>query len=181
MISFGALAFTVVAAKPLMVLLFGLRFAPAASVLPVLMGAFVSISFGYLAGGMVVILGLQRVYLRYATVGLILNVLLNLLLIPPYGFRAAAWVTLVTEFTVMSLIMRRVLVSLHMRPRWSRIVRIAVAATAMAVAVAVARYAGFPLGVLVALAIALYFVLLFALGALTARDISGVLRREPIS
>jgi O-antigen/teichoic acid export membrane protein len=129
---------------------------------------------------MVVILGLQRRYLAYATVGLIVNVLLNVALIPPYGFRAAAWVTLVTEFTVMSLIMRSVLKRLDMRPKWARIGRVAIAALLMAVAVAVARSAGVPFGGLVALAVVLYVGLLFGLGALTPADVSGFLRREPI-
>ncbi len=179
--SLGAVAFTVVAGKSVMVLLFGPSFAPAGSALPVLMGAFVSISFGYLAGNMVVILRLQRRYLAYATVGLIVNALLNIALIPPFGFRAAAWVTLVTEFTVMSLIMRRVLMALDMRPDWSRIRRVLLAAAAMGGAVALAQAGGLPLGVLVALAGTLYIGLLFALGALKAADISGFLRREPVA
>jgi O-antigen/teichoic acid export membrane protein len=179
--SLGAVAFTIVAAKPIMVLLFGTSFAPAASALPVLMGAFVSISFGYLVGNMVVILGLQHRYLAFAIVGLIVNVILNVALIPPYGFRAAAWVTLVTEFTVMSLSMRSVLKRLEMRPEWDRIGRVAIAAAAMGGAVALGQSGGLPLGVLVALGAALYIGLLFALGALRPSDVSGFLRREPIA
>lgn len=179
--SLGALAFTVVAAKPVMVLLFGRSFGPAAIALPILMGAFVSISFGYLAGNMVVILGLQRRYLAYATVGLIINALLNLVLIPPFGFQAAAWVTLVTEFTVMSLTMRSVVMRIDMKPQWQRIGRVAVAAAVMAAAVAVARSVGLPLGGLVALGVASYTGLLFALGALTPAEVSGLLRREPVT
>jgi O-antigen/teichoic acid export membrane protein len=179
--SLGALAFTVVAAKPIMVLLFGARFAPAATALPILMGAFVSISFGYLAGNMVVILGLQRRLLAYATVGLIVNVALNVVLIPPYGFQAAAWVTLITEFTVMSLSMRSVLLRLHMRPKWGRIGRVAAAAAGMGVVVALAHSAGLPLGTLAGLAVAVYLGLLFALGALTPAELAGLLRREPVT
>jgi O-antigen/teichoic acid export membrane protein len=179
--SLGALAFTVVAAKPIMVLLFGARFAPAASALPILMGAFVSISFGYLAGNMVVILGLQRRLLAYATVGLIVNVALNIALIPPYGFQAAAWVTLITEFTVMSLSMRSVLLGLHMRPKWGRIGRVAGAAAGMGVVVGVAHSAGLPLGVLAGLSVVVYIGLLFALRALTPAELVGILRREPVT
>jgi O-antigen/teichoic acid export membrane protein len=179
--SLGALAFTVVAARPIMVLLFGVGFAPAASALPVLMGAFVSISFGYLAGNMVVILGLQRRYFAYAAVGLIVNVLLNVALIPPYGFRAAAWVTLVTEFTVMSLSMRSVLKRLDMKPKWGRFIRIAAAATAMGVGVALAHAAGVPLAGLAVLAFALYVGFLFALRALTPAEVRGFLQRDPVT
>ena len=179
--SLGALAFTIVAAKPIMVLLFGSSFAPAASALPVLMGAFVSISFGYLVGNMVVILGLQRRFLAYAALGLVVNLLLNVILIPPYGFQAAAWVTLLTEITVMSLSMRRVLMQLDMRPVWTRFGRVALAAALMAVVVAGARGAGAPLGVLAALAGIAYIGLLFALRALTPSEVSGFLRRDPVT
>jgi len=179
--SLGAVAFTVVAGRQIMVLLFGAAFAPAGSALPVLMGAFVSISFGYLAGNMVVILKLQHRYLAYATVGLIVNAVLNVILIPPFGFQAAAWVTLVTEFTVMSLIMRRVLMALDMRPDWSRMIRVLVAAAAMGGAVALAHSGGLPLGALVALGAALYVGLLFALGALRWSEVLGFLRREPVT
>ena len=181
MASLGALAFTVVAAKPVIVLLFGIRFAPAASALPVLMGAFVSISFGYLAGSMIIILGLQRRFLAYAVIGLIVNALLNVALIPPYGFQAAAWVTLVTEFTVLTLSMRSVLVHLQMTPKWNRLRRVAAAAVVMAVAVGAARYAGWPLGALATLAFGAYVGLLFALGALKSAELASLLRRHPIA
>ena len=125
--SFGALAFTIVAARPIMVLLLGPQFAAAAPALPILMGAFVSISFGYLVGNMVVILQMQRRFIVYAAVALALNVVFNLILIPPYGFIAAAWVTLATEVTVMSLTSRSVARKLQMRPNWSRFARIALA------------------------------------------------------
>jgi O-antigen/teichoic acid export membrane protein len=178
--SFGALAFTIVVAEPVMVLLFGAQFAPAAAALPVLMGAFVSISFGYLAGSMVVILDLQRRYLLYAAFGLILNVALNLVLIPKYGFKAAAWVTLFTEVTVMSLTMGTVLKRLHMTLSWSRFGRIAPAAAVMGLAVALARHAGVPLGGLVVVAVALYLSLLFASRAVTVHELTSLLRRKPI-
>jgi O-antigen/teichoic acid export membrane protein len=179
--SLGAVAFTIVAAKPIMVLLFGPSFAPSASALPVLMGAFVSISFGYLAGNMVVILRLQRRYLTYAAVGLVVNAALNVVFIPEYGFRAAAWITLLTEFTVMSLSMRSVFMKLGMKPKWGRLLRIFASAVGMGVIVAVAHHLGVPLGGLLALGAVTYVGLLFALRALTAGDIRGFLRREPVA
>lgn len=179
--SFGVLAFTIVAARPIMALLFGSQFVAAAPALPVLMGAFVSISFGYLVGNMVVILELQHRFLFYAALGLLLNVVLNVLLIPPYGFQAAAWVTLATEVTVMSLAARSVLEKLQMKPQWTRLARVAVAAAGMGLAAAAGRLAGLPLGALVAIVVVVYPVLLVALHALTLRDVRALVRREPIS
>ena len=48
-----------------MTFLFGLQFGSAAPALPILAGAFVSISFGYLVGNMVVVLELQRRFALY--------------------------------------------------------------------------------------------------------------------
>ena len=58
--SFGALAFATVAAEPIVRLIFGEEFIEAASVLPVLAGAFVLMSLGYLTDNLVLVLGKQR-------------------------------------------------------------------------------------------------------------------------
>jgi O-antigen/teichoic acid export membrane protein len=175
-----ALAFTIVAAGPIITLLFGEQFAQAAPALPILMGAFVSISFGYLAGNMVVILELQRRFLRYAAVGLIVNASLNVALIPSYGFLAAAWITLVTEVVVMTLTMRSVLAELAMTPRLGRLARTLAAALGMGVLTWLAKSLGAPLGGLVAVAALSYPALLFGLRALTSEEVRSVLRKEPL-
>ena len=58
------LAFTIVASTPLVRLVFGQQFVPSAPALPVLAAAFIFISFGYLNGNLLVVLGLQRRLLR---------------------------------------------------------------------------------------------------------------------
>ena len=108
-VSLPALGFTIVASEPVVRLLFGEDFLRAADALPILMGAFVVICFGYLAGNLVVVLELQRIFLRNALIALVFNVVLNLILIPPYGFVAAAWVTLATEVLVTALTLSAVL------------------------------------------------------------------------
>jgi O-antigen/teichoic acid export membrane protein len=178
--SLPALAFTVVAAQPIMTLLFGEQFAQAAPALPILMGAFVSISFGYLAGNMVVILELQRKFFRYAAVGLVINASLNVALIPRYGFLAAAWITLLTEVLVMSLTMRTVLGELALTPRLGRLARTLVAALGMGLLTWLAKGLGAPLLGLAAVAALTYPTLLFALGALSPAEVRVVLRKEPL-
>jgi O-antigen/teichoic acid export membrane protein len=178
--SLPALAFTAVAADPIMRLLFGVQFNAAAPALPILMGAFVSISFGYLAGSMVAILELQRRFFGYAAVGLAVNASLNVLLIPRYGFLAAAWVTLVTEVMVMSLTMRSVLRGLAMKPSTGRFRRTLLAALAMGALTWLARRAGVPLYGLVAVAALSYSALLLSLRVLTLGEVKAVLRKEPL-
>jgi O-antigen/teichoic acid export membrane protein len=179
MASFPILAFTIVAARPIMVLLFGPQFAAAAPALPVLAGAFVSISFGYLVGNMVVILELQRRFALYAGIGLLLNATLNVLLIPQFGFLAAAWVTLLTEVTVMSLSARSVLKALRMKPQLGRLMRTLAAAVAMGAVTLLARVSGVPLAGLAAIAVLVYFPGLLILRVLTIGEIRSVLRKEP--
>jgi O-antigen/teichoic acid export membrane protein len=178
MASLPILAFTTVAARPIMILLFHREFAAAAPALPILAGAFVSISFGYLAGNMVVILELQRRFVGYAAVGLVVNAALNVVLIPRYGFLAAAWVTLLTEVIVLSLSMRSVLKTLHMRPRLGRLLRTLLAALIMGAATLLARIAGVPLGGLAAIAALSYFPCLLVLRVLTVGEVLSVLRKE---
>jgi O-antigen/teichoic acid export membrane protein len=180
MASLPILAFTIVAAEPIMTFLFGAQFAAGAPALPILAGAFVSISFGYLAGNMIVILELQRRFAIYAAIGLVVNVVLNVSLIPRYGFLAAAWVTLVTELTVMSLSMRSVLLALKMTPSFGRLLRTAVAAAAMGGVCWLARLAGAPLGVLVLVAGPVYLGTLLLLGVLAPAEIVGLLRKQPV-
>jgi len=178
--SLPILAFTIVASEPIVRLLFGAEFVRAAPALPILMGAFVSISFGYLAGNMVVILELQRRFFLYAAIGLLVNASLNVALIPRYGFLAAAWITLVTEFLVMSLTMRSVLGTLAMRPQLNRLGRTLAAAAAMGVLTWLARSAGAPLSVLVALAALSYPALLLCLRVLTPAQLRAVVRKDPL-
>lgn len=178
MASFAILAFTIVAARPIITLLFTGEFAAAAPALPILAGAFVSISFGYLVGNLVVILELQRRFASYAAIGLFLNATLNVVLIPRYGFLAAAWITLLTEVTVMSLSMRSVLRALEMRPRFGRLGRILVAACLLGLLTWTAKMAGLPLGALVALAAAGYLPVLVLMRALVPSELRALLRQR---
>jgi O-antigen/teichoic acid export membrane protein len=180
MASLPILAFTAVAAHPIMRLLFGPQFDDAAPALPILMGAFISISFGYLAGNMVVILELQRRFFRYAAIGLFVNATLNVLLIPRYGFLAAAWITLVTEVVVMSLTMRSVLQRIEMRPHFGRLLQTLAATLAMGALTWLAHSLGTPLLGLVAVAAIAYPALLFSLRVLTVAEVRAVLRKDPM-
>jgi O-antigen/teichoic acid export membrane protein len=134
-----------VISRQLMSLLFGPQFAAAGPALTIFMIVFAITGFSFVAGDLVVVLGLQRRYIIYAAAGLIVNVVLNLLLIPPYGFVAAAWVSLVTEAVVIGLALRRCLSTIDMRLRFGRITRIGVMSAAGGLAALAAREAGLPL------------------------------------
>ncbi|HEY7960764.1 MAG TPA: flippase [Solirubrobacteraceae bacterium] len=175
MASLPALAFSIVAAEPLIELLFGAQYVQGADGLPVLLGAYVVICFGYVSGNMIVATGLQRRYIGYAFVGLVVNVALNLLLIPRYGYIAAAWTTLLTNIVVIFPALYAIFREIDMRPSVGRILRIALAAAASGLLVAALRRAGVPFAGLAGAMVVVYLLLLLALRALDIGEVREVL------
>jgi O-antigen/teichoic acid export membrane protein len=177
MASFPIFAFVLVASEPIVRLLFGPEFVAGHHTLSILMAAFVSICFGYLAGSMIIVLRLQKLFVRYALIALVINVALNLIFVPKYGYVAAAWITLITEIVVQSLSLHAVVRELEMKVRFRRFLRIAAASAGMGLAVWALRSAGAPLSVLVLGAAASYPVMLLTLRALDPQELVTLLRR----
>jgi len=179
--SFGGLAFTIVAAAPVVRLIFGPAFVPGAPALPVLYGAFVFIAFGYLNGQLLVVLGLQGRLLRISLLALVVNVAGNLILVPLIGFMGAAWMTLITEVVVWGFSLALILKALELPlPKPGRIGRTAIAAALLTAGLEALRLANAPLAVLLAAAALAYPALLFALRALAVEDVRVVLGRRAI-
>ena len=170
-------AFTAAASGPLVLLLFGEEFREVDTALVVLTGGYILTAVGFLCGFVIIVLSLQRRFLRYAAIGLVMNVALNLLLIPRYGYIAAAWVIGATQVVVIGLSLRLIFSELHQRLRVGRLARIAVAAAAMGALVVVGDGAGLPIGVLMLVAVASYAVLLLLLRAVTAAEVRLLARR----
>jgi O-antigen/teichoic acid export membrane protein len=180
MFSLPALAFSIVASHPIIQLLYGAEFSAAAPALPILMGAFIVICCGYAVGLFTLVLNLQREFARFALLALVFNVVANLLLVPPYGFVAAAWTTLLTEALVVGLIGRVVFERLQMRLSLSRLFRTAIAATVSGGATFALLHAGVGVLLLLLVACVVHIAGLFALGALNMDEMRAILRREPI-
>jgi O-antigen/teichoic acid export membrane protein len=169
--SLPAFGVSLAAAEPIIRLVFGPEFSDAAPALPVLMAAFVVICFGYLSGNMVVVLGLQRIFLRNAVIGLVFNLSLNLILLPRWGFIAAAWVTLATEILVVGLTWRAVVGKLEFRPGLNRLARIALATAGMTLLLFALRAIGAPALVLLGAAAVSYPPLLLLLKGLDLEEL----------
>ena len=176
--SLPVLAFSLVASKPLLHLLFGPPFEQGANALPVLMAAYVVICFGYVSGNLVITTDLQRRYINYAIVGLVVNVGFNLVLIPIYGYIAAAWITLLTNLVVIVPAMRSVLRKLDTRIVPWRLLRTAAAAAISGALVAVAQGAGAPLVGLVAAMVISYPLILLSFRAVDIAELRRVLRQR---
>jgi O-antigen/teichoic acid export membrane protein len=175
-VALGGLALTIVAAEPIVGLLYGSDFTSGSTVLTILIAAFVPICIGNVAGNMVVAMDLQRTYIWFAVVGLVLNLALNVVLIPSYGIEAAAWVTLATEVVVVSLSTLTVLRRIEMRLSLRRIALALLAATVAALAVWGLRQAGAGAVILILAMTAIYPALLLALRALDLEQLKSVVR-----
>jgi O-antigen/teichoic acid export membrane protein len=177
MASLPIFAFVLVASAQIVHLLFGPDFVQGHNALKILMGAFVAICFGYVGGSMIIVLRLQRIFIRYAVVALVINVGLNLIFVPKYGYIAAAWITLVTEVVVQLLTLRAVFHEISLRPGYARFLRVGLAAAAMGLAVWALKMAGAPLTVLVIAAAATYPAALLGLRAISPAELRTLLRR----
>lgn len=175
----GGLAGSIVVAEPLVTLLFGDEFAPAAPALPVLSAAFVFICLGYLTGNLLLVTGLQRRMVVVSGAALVANIVLNLILIPRYGFMGAAWATLATEVVVIGTGAAFLATVMEVRrPSLGRLPRIAAAAAALGLVLAAAQAAGVSIIPLLALGLVAYPVLLISLGASPLDEVRAVLRRK---
>lgn len=175
----GGLAGSIVVAEPLVTLLFGDEFAPAAPALPVLSAAFVFICLGYLTGNLLLVTGLQRRMVVVSGAALVANIVLNLILIPRYGFMGAAWATLATEVVVIGTGAAFLATVMEVRrPSLGRLPRIAAAAAAVGLVLAAAQAAGVSIIPLLALGLVAYPVLLISLGASPLDEVRAVLRRK---
>ena len=175
-VALGGLALTIVAAEPIIEFLYGSDYVSGATVLTVLIAAFVPICIGNVAGNMVVAMDLQRSYIWFAALGLAVNVPLNVALIPSYGIEAAAWITLATEVVVVSLSLLMVLRKIEMRLSLRRVALALVAAAVAALAVWGLRQAGAGAIVLVLAMAALYPALLVLSRALDLDQLRRLLR-----
>jgi len=164
--SLPTLAVALAVGEPLTKLLFGAEFTDAAVPLQIFMATFVLICIGYLVGNLVLVLDLQRRFIRYAGIALVFNVGVNLVVIPEYGFVGAAWVTFATEVLILALASRMVIRKLGFGPPVSRPLRAAAAAAVMGGGVWGLYEVGLPLGLTLAAGAVVYPLLLLAFRAL---------------
>lgn len=177
-VALGGLALALAAAEPIIELLYGSDYVSGAAILPVLLAAFVPICIGNVAGNMIVAMDMQRRYIWFAAAGLLLNVPLNVVLIPEYGIEAAAWITLATEVVVVSLTLVTVLRKIEMRLSLRHIALATLAATASGLAVWGLDSAGVGVILLLVAMAALYPLLLLATRAVDLDQLRRLLRER---
>jgi O-antigen/teichoic acid export membrane protein len=95
-IAFAACALVTPIAAPVLELFYGKQYLPTASLLIVLIWSEVPIFFGVALGSALVARGMQKYTPMGAIVGAVVNVILNLALIPRYGALGASWATVIS-------------------------------------------------------------------------------------
>ncbi len=175
-IALPVLAGTIALSGPIVHLIYGPTYHESASLLPILMIAFVIICFGSLAGFLAPLLGLQWRFALYTSIGAIANVILNLVLIPSYGAHGSAWATVLTEAITMALMMGTALVTMRLALRVGKMLRTVVLAAAMTGVMVLAT----PLGLLPAgmIGVLVYLAGLFALRIVNRSELRVLLRRS---
>jgi hypothetical protein len=101
------------------------EFTPAATSLQLLAVGVALMAISGLLGHVLLALGKQIDLAKIMPAGLVANVALNLILIPPMGFNGAALATLLTELAVTALLLQRVTRNLAYWPSFSSIGRTA--------------------------------------------------------
>lgn len=90
-------------AKQIVLFIYGHEMSTAADILPILLLALVFSSLGRLCHFTMIGIGFQRVVLWTTLLGTSFNILVNLIVIPLFGYVGAAHTTLITQFLVLSL------------------------------------------------------------------------------
>jgi len=95
-VAFAACALVTPVARPFIELVYGKQFSATADLLIVLIWSEVPIFFGVALGNAIVSKGLQKYLPASAAAGAIVNVAINLAVIPRYGALGAAWATVIS-------------------------------------------------------------------------------------
>ncbi|MCW2958681.1 MAG: polysaccharide biosynthesis protein [Solirubrobacterales bacterium] len=177
-ITFPVLPVMAFLATPVIELLFGREFSDASTAFAILMGLFAISGFGYMSGYLVLLLGLQKRFIVIALVGLVVNVGLNVLLLPRYGFEAAAVVTIVTDVVVVGWSLHTSLGVLQMRLAFGRLARLIGASLAAGLVAGGVHALGLGLVPAVAAAIVAYVALVLGTRAWTVPELRAILARN---
>jgi O-antigen/teichoic acid export membrane protein len=144
------------------------------------MVTYVILSYSFLYSQILIAFNLQSAFMRFTLIGLFVNVVLNLLLVPAFGFMAAAAVTVVTQLIVLMLTVRRTPSQARALPThrvaWGSLA----AAAVMCVVVVMLRLVAAPVPVILVTAPATYIAAVVGVGAIRPSQVRDLLGRRPV-
>jgi len=164
---------TVLLADKIVLLIFGLDYAPSIVALRILIWSevfvFISLTCAYLLRS----INKQTEDAKATGLGAVLNVILNFLLIPKYGYVGAGFTTVFTEFCVLLILLK--IASRSGYKISDRILLVDLskfAISSLIVGVFIAYFKSINLLVLIFSSVLIYFVLLFSMNTFDKKDIS---------
>lgn len=164
-----------VLAQPVTTLLYGPSFAPAGPLLTLIAWDIPLLLFTAFCGNISAAIGRERLAARIYLLSAGLNIALNAALIPPFGARAAAAVTLLTD-TLTALLFVILLRDQLGLARLTRTVLVAAGASTL-MAGGVIALISFPLPVPIITGMVAYISLALAFGLIRTDELTGLLRR----
>lgn len=165
-------------ARPLVTLLLGPTYKPATTAMAVLVWTLPVWFITFLQGNMLTIIERQRAVAWVGLVNMLLNIGMNLVIIPVYGFTGAAVTTLLTEIAGLLQMFYLLKKNISLAGTAKAALKVAVLSLTMALLILTIRDRIHVLAV-VALAAAAYGAAALALGVIPVSEISGLLKRGP--
>lgn len=178
--SLPAVILALIAGGPILDLLFGAEFVPAAPALPILMAAFVLVALTYPLDNMIIVLGLQRKLMLIALASVVTSLIANPVMISAFGFVGAAWTVFLVEGLVAVLTYRLISRRLHTRLFTPRMLRILAAGGLLSLGLWGLEELSAGLALLLAATAVAYPVLLVSLRAVDVGELSALLRRRTL-
>ena len=160
---------------PIVILVGGNNFSASAPALSILALAIGLIFLGSLFGNSIIALNKQKMGAWIYFIGMIFNVVTNLIFIPKYRYIGAAWTTTATEFLVTVAMMILIYRIIHYLPKF-RIIKPLIAGGAMAGFLYLLH--GWNVFLLVSGGLVIYMAVLYLIGGIRKDEVRLLIKRE---
>lgn len=166
---------TVLLSRDIIILIFGMEFEPSAIALQILIWQSAFSFINYALAHLLNSINRQILVTKAMGLGMITNIVLNLIIIPEYGFVGASITTVITELVVVAILYRSVSKTRYRlgKRRLTRIIaRILISSLAMAAAILMLQSYNIHLFLTIGSAIAIYFGISYLTKSLDRRDMA---------
>lgn len=165
---------TTLIANKIILLVYGASYLPSVLALQVLVWTIIFMFLNGLAGNLLGSVNRQQVVTKITGFGAVFNILLNLILIPKFSFVGASAATVITEFSMLPLIMYVMLKTEHttLKPLLKDLPKIIISSGIMAIVVILLN--SLNIFLLIIIAIIVYFIAIYLTKTLDASDIKIV-------
>ncbi|MBI5230447.1 MAG: flippase [Candidatus Magasanikbacteria bacterium] len=164
----------IMVATPLMRAFAGADFATSGAYLQILLLALLAIFFGALSGHTIVAINKQRVMVWGYIIDALISFILYLILIPPYGARAAAWITVFSEVFILLMTWYVMWRESGVVPRGKTFAKIITSCAIMGIVLYITR--AIPLFVQINAGAAAYIGMIFIIKALTPASLRALIK-----